>query len=176
MQAVDRSCLTILLAASASVSSCAAPPPMSAAVRVERLQCDPASGETQLAELLSGSTILGAEPRYSHIMTSNNNSEERIRGAKILMRPPEGVSAERMPRLLQCHGARAVLGRIDPSGVRDDPFWLPNVWVEIVVKPENGNYAVTLETDNLTENIHLAALAVAFAQDHGAAAISPALE
>jgi hypothetical protein len=149
---------------------------MSAAATVERLQCDPSLDETLLAQLLSGSTILGAEPRYAHFLTSNNNSEERVRGATILMRPPEGFSAERMTRLLQCHGARAMLGRIDPSGVRDDPFWLPNVWVNIGVKPEDGNYAVTLETDNLTENIHLAATAVAFAQDHGAAKNTPAIE
>jgi hypothetical protein len=72
-------------------------------------------------------------------MTSNNNSEERVSGAKLIVRPPAGVSAEQMTRVLQCHGARVLLGRVDSSAIPDDPYWLPDAWVHIDVRPENGN-------------------------------------
>jgi hypothetical protein len=176
MDPVNRSGFAVLVTATLLASACGGPPPAVTADRVERLQCDPGSDETRLVQLFSGSSVLGAEPRYSHVLTMNNNAEERICGAKILMRPPEGMSAEQVTRLLQCHGARAVLGRIDGPELSEDPFWLPDAWVSIEVKPDDGNYAVTTETDRLADNIRLAALAAAFAQAHGAPASGPSME
>jgi hypothetical protein len=168
--------LTLLLAAAALGTACDVPTPEMTAVRVAQRQCDLASDEAQLRRLLDGVTILGAEPRYSFVHTMNNNAEERIFGATIRMRPPEGISAEQITRMLQCHSARALLGQIDPSQVSNDPFSLPNAWVSIDVKPVDGNYAVTTETDRSADNIRLAALAAAFARTRGAAASGPSLE
>ena len=166
-----------VLAAAALTSACAGtPPPAVTAARVERLQCDAVSDETRLAQLFNNGTILGAEPRYSPVSPTKDNAGGGMRGAKILMRPPEGMSAEQMTRILQCHSARAVLGQLDEQQVSKDPFSLPNAWVSINVKPEDGNFAVTMETDRVADNLRLAALAASFAQAHGVAASRPALE
>jgi hypothetical protein len=84
----------------------------------------------------------------------------------LVVRPPEGVSPERMTRIIQCHSARALLGQIDRSQFPDDPFWLPDTWVSIEVKPDNGNYAVTLEANDIPTNLKLAARAKAYAEAH----------
>jgi hypothetical protein len=168
--------LALLLASATWATACDVPTPAMTAVRVEQRQCDPASDEAQLRRLLDGVTILEVEPRYSLVHTMSNNAEERIFGATIRMRPPEGISAEQMTRMLQCHSARALLGHIDPAPISNDPFWLPNAWVSIDVKPEEGNYAVTTETDRSADNIRLAALAAAFARTRGASASGPSLE
>jgi hypothetical protein len=83
------------------------------------------------------------------------------------MRPPEGISADRMTRILQCHSARVLLGQIDRPEPSKDPFSLRDALVNIDVKPQDGNYVVTLETDKTADNIQLTALAASFAQAHG---------
>jgi hypothetical protein len=162
-----RPVVAFLLTAAAWASACASPPPAATAARVERLQCDPGSDEAHLAELLNNGTILEVQPRYSPIATMKNSPGERVGGVQILMRPPEGISPERMTRILQCHSARTLLGQIDRLDPSRDPFSLPNAWVSINVKPKDGNYAVTLEADKIEDNVQLAAIATSFAQAHG---------
>jgi hypothetical protein len=135
-------------------SACASePPPAARAVGVERMQC---VGTGQEAEQLVKSTnVLHVEPLYSHVRSSNNNSEERVNGAKLLVRPPKGVSAERMTRALQCHNARILLGKVQGESIADDPYWLPDAWVNIDVTPENGNFAVTISADSVRDNLQV---------------------
>lgn len=165
-----------VLAAAALTSACADTPPAVTAARVEHLQCDAVSDETRLAQLFNNGTVLGAEPRYSPVSPTKDNAGGPMRGAKILMRPPEGMSAEEMTRILQCHSARAALGQLHDQKTSKDPFSLPNAWVSIDVKSEDGNYAVTMEADRIADNQRLAALAASFAQAHGVAASGPALQ
>jgi hypothetical protein len=161
-----RSLTAVVLTAAAWTSACASPSPAVTAANVERLQCDLGSNETHLAELLNQATILQVGPHYSTI-SAKNNLEERRAGVKILMRPPEGISADRMTRILQCHSARVLLGQIDRPEPSKDPFSLRDALVNIDVKPQDGNYVVTLETDKTADNIQLTALAASFAQAHG---------
>jgi hypothetical protein len=97
-------------------------------------------------------------------MTSNNSSEERVCGAKLIVRPPAGVSAEAMTRALQCHSARVVLGAA--AAVQDDPTLLPDGWVDIDVKPEEGNFAITLSADTVRENLQVLGRATRYAGEH----------
>ncbi len=157
-------------------SACASPPAAVTAARVERLQCDPGSDEAHLAKLVRGASILGVEARYTPAPATKGSLEERIAGATILMRPPEGVSAEQMTRILQCHSARALLGQIGRPELAKDPFSLPNTWVNIAVTPQDGNYAVTLQTDSIADNARIAELAASFAQEHGAYVSAAGLE
>jgi hypothetical protein len=165
-----RPVVAFLLTAAAWTSACASPPPAATAARVERLQCDPGSDEAHLAELLDKGTILEVQPHFSPIATMKNSPGERIGGVQILMRPPEGISPERMTRILQCHSARSMLGQIDRPDPSRDPFSLANAWVNINVQPKDGNYAVTLEADKVEDNLRLAAIATSFAQAHGVSA------
>jgi hypothetical protein len=151
------------------VTACAStPPPASTAAGVERRQCD--ADATAQDGLVRSTRVLAVEPVYSHIMTSRNNSEERVSGAKLLVRPPKGVSAEELTRILQCHGARALLGQVNRDTVPNDPYWLPESWVNIEVKPEDGNFAITVSANSVDDNLQVFSRANHYADDHAVAA------
>jgi hypothetical protein len=161
---MNRSLFALLSLSAPLIGACATTlPPASRAAEVERFQCDTPGTEPGDVQVLERASVLRAEPLYSHVITGNNGAEERVDGAKLLIRPPPGISAERMTRIIQCHSARALLGKVDRAAFPDDPFWLPDTWVSVEVRPEDGNYAVTLEANDIQTNIRLAARAKAFA-------------
>jgi hypothetical protein len=152
-----------------AVSACASSPlPTARAAGVERMQCDASSAAQD--DLVRSTRVLSVEPIYSHVITSNNNSEERVNGAKMLVRPPKGMSSEQMTRVLQCHSARVLLGQVNSNTVPNDPYWLPDTWVNIEVKPENGNFAIALSADSVRENLQVYGRANHYADDHMVAA------
>jgi hypothetical protein len=144
-----------------------APPPATRAARVEQVQCD-SSGTAQEA-LVRSTKVLSVQPLYSHII-SGKTAEQRVDGATLLVRPPQGVDAEQMTRILQCHSARVLLGQVNRDAVRNDPYWLPDSWVNIQVKPESGNFAVTLSTDTVHDGLQVLGHANQYADDHTLAA------
>jgi hypothetical protein len=139
--------------ASLATACASEPTPAARAVGVERMQC-PGTGQ-EGEQLVRSTKVLQVEPIYSHVRTSNNNSEERVNGAKLLVRPPQGVSAEQMTRALQCHNARILLGKVQAEAVANDPYWLPDTWVNIQVRPDNGNFAVFVSADSLEDNLQV---------------------
>jgi len=144
------------------VGCAAAPRPAAVAAGVERVQCDRASASQD--ELVRSIQVISVSPLYSHVMTSNT-AEDRVAGAEIIVRPAQGVSAEQLTRALQCHNARVVLGQIaskDPN----DPYSLPDQWVNIQVKPQNGNFAVTISADSVHENLAVYGRANHYADEH----------
>jgi hypothetical protein len=104
------------------------------------------------------------------VLTANNDSEERVNGAELLVRPPAGVSAEQMTRILQCHSARILLGQIRRDAILEDPYWLPDTWVNIEVRPENGNFAITVSADSVRDNLQVFARVRKYADQHMLAA------
>jgi hypothetical protein len=129
------------------------------------VQCPGAKTAQGDLRLLETTTVLKAEPIYSLVHTGGNE-EDRVSGAKLLIRPPEGVTADQLTRVLQCHSARVLLGQVDRSQLPDDPYWLPDAWVDIDVTPEAGNFAVTLRADSVAKNIQVLNRATAFAGTH----------
>ncbi len=149
-------------------SACAsAPPPVERATSVAQLQCD--SMARSQDQLIRSTRVLSVQPLYSHIMTADS-SDERVDGTKLLVRPPPGVSAEQMTRILQCHGARVLLGQVNRDTVASDPYWLPNRWVNIQVTSENGNFAITVSAESLRDNLKVFGRANRYADDHALAA------
>jgi hypothetical protein len=152
--------LAVLPIAALTVACASTFPPGEKAAEVERIQCD-SSAAAENAAVVRSVKVLEAGPIYSYSASNAGDDDLKIvDGAKILVRPPEGVSADRLLRILQCHSAQVWLGR--QANVAADPFWLPGTWLNIDVKPEKGNYAVTLEADTLRDNLKVAAQAVAF--------------
>jgi len=137
------------------------------AAGVEREQCDASS--TAQDGLVRSLRVIHVEPLYSHVR-SNNTSEARVNGAKLVVRPPQGVSAEQLTRVLQCHSARVLLGQLSGNEVGSDPYWLPNGWVNIEVTPDNGNFAVTLSADTVRDNLAVYGRANHYADEHMVAA------
>jgi hypothetical protein len=159
-------CLMAGVSVTCVLSACAMnAPPAARAAEIERMQCASGSASPDDVRLLQATTVLKAEPIYSRIHT-NSNEEDRVSGAKLLIRPPEGVSADRLTRVLQCHSARVLLGQIDRSQLPDDPYWLPDAWLDIEVTPETGNFAVTLRADSVSKNLAVLSRATAFADTH----------
>jgi hypothetical protein len=97
---------------------------------------------------------------------TNDTDEERVNGATLVISAPEGVSADKLAQLLQCHSAAVLLGQIDRSKFFDDPTWLPNAWLDIDVKPEGRNFAVTLSANTVAKNLQVLQRATAFADTH----------
>lgn len=152
----------------AFVSACDTdwPQPVTAAASVEQLQCDSRVTAPEVTQLLQANAVLYIKPLYHHIIVNPNNAEDRISGAKLVLRPPPGVSAEELTRILQCHSARVVLGKVSPAEIVDDPYWLPDRWVDIQVTPENGNFAVTVVGDTVHDNIEVLDRATRYAHEH----------
>jgi hypothetical protein len=149
----------------ASLASACSPIPQPAvrAADVERLQCDPDA--TRQDKLVRSMAVLRVKPIYSPVR-SNTSTEERLNGAKLVVRSPSHVSAEQMTRILQCHSARMVLGHLDDSLVPNDPYWLPERWVNIDVKPENGALVVTVSADTIRDNLLVLSRANHYGDDH----------
>jgi hypothetical protein len=147
-----------------SLTACAGQPRATVqAADVERMQCD--ASATSQDSLVRSIAVLHVQPLYSHVRT-NNTSEERVNGAKLLVRPPQGVSAEQLTRVLQCHSARVLLGQLSGTAVPNDPYWLPDTWVNIDVKSENGNFAVTVSADSVRDNLQVYGRANHYADEH----------
>jgi hypothetical protein len=150
------------------------PPPAARAAQVEHLQCDESTSAQEAARVLETTKVIASEPIYSNVPTADEGVEHRVNGAKLVVRPPEGVSPERMTRILQCHSARELLRQADRVELANDPYWLPGAWIEIRVTPEDGNYAVTLEADTIGKSLQVYARAVAYADAHPIADLPPA--
>ncbi len=141
------------IVATTSTACTASPPPAAKAARAEQLQCVPGQTAQQEDELVRSTRVLEVQPIYSHVRTSNNDAEERVNGAKLLVRPPPGMTIETMTRLLQCHSARILLGQTSGDAVTSDPYWLPDTWMNIDVHSEDGNFAVTLSANSIDDNL-----------------------
>jgi hypothetical protein len=143
------------------------PAATTAAASAEQLQCDSRVTTPAVTQLLRANAVLSIKPLYHHIIENPNNSEERISGAKLVLRPPTGVSAEELTRILQCHSARVLLGKVSPADIpNDDPYWLADRWLDIQVTPENGNFAVTVVADSVHDNIEVLGRATRYAHEH----------
>lgn len=119
-----------------------------------------------MTQVLRANAVLYVQPMYHHIIVNPNNAEDRISGAKLVLRPPTGVSAEELTRILQCHSARVLLGKVNPADIPDDPYWLADRWLDIQVTPENGNFAVTVVADTVHDNIEVLTHATRYAHEH----------
>ena len=106
------------------IGACASRPPQAQAAKTERLQCtdDPTAEDQYDLALIQSMAVIKAQPLYSFANTMYVQPEARVNGATLVVRPPPGVSAERMTRALQCHTARAELGQADASPLHVDPL------------------------------------------------------
>jgi hypothetical protein len=146
------------------MSSCATTP-VTKATETEKLQCEPTT--LQGGEIAKHLSVLSVSPNYIRIHSSTMGEEVRTAGAKLLVRPPEAMDANRLLRALQCHAARVALGQESPIQP-NDPFTLPGSWLEIEVESEVGNYAITIAADSIPHGLSVLAEAQGFARDHAA--------
>jgi hypothetical protein len=144
------------------------PLPAAKAAQVERAECGAPFDEASAQRLLKTIAVAATAPKYMPMFSSRLAGGVLVTGVRILIRPPEGLSTGQVERLLQCHCARAVLFQVDESQLTDDPFWLPDDWVDISVVEKEGDYLVTVEGTNVQHNIDVYERAKTFARAHAA--------
>jgi len=97
------------------------------------------------AGLLSRDPIESVEPAYSYVQSGSNDHEARLRGARIHFRPLPGLTPESLARTLECHEARVTLGEVSPT--EDDPYVLPDRWLDIDVDSERDGFVASVRVD-----------------------------
>ena len=100
-------------------------------------------------ELLVPRAIDSVEPAYSYVKSGPNNPEARLRGARIHVQPRPGMSRESIARTLECHEVRVTLGR--EQAPADDPYVLPDGWVDLDVDSERDGFVVNARTDEFDD-------------------------
>jgi hypothetical protein len=58
---------------------------------------------------------------------------------------------------------------VDASRIPNDPYGLRDSWLEIEVKPEDGNFHVTLSGDRISDTLQILDRAKAYAAAHAPA-------
>ncbi|HEX8795267.1 MAG TPA: hypothetical protein VF765_30170 [Polyangiaceae bacterium] len=97
--------------------------------------------------MLGPSAIDAVEPAYSYVKSGPVDREARLRGARIRIKPLAGFSKETIARSVECHEARVVLGRAAAGA--DDPYVLPDHWLDIDVESEGDGFAVLVRTEEM---------------------------
>jgi len=157
---------SVLWALAVGLSSCATTDSPARALQFESGHCDAGTTAAQESRVLDGSAVLRVDPLYSYIHSVRTGTETRVSGVKLLVAPPQGMSASEMLRVLQCHAVRAALGRFDPSSLTDDPFALAGAWVGVGMSYEGVSLAVTVEASTVSGNLELLDRAHAYAAAH----------
>jgi hypothetical protein len=141
--------------------------PEARAANVAQMQCTDPQASGDEARVLRDTQIVKVQP-WTFRAGSDVRSDGivRVQGVKLLVRPPEGVSLEEMTRVLQCHSAKALLGRADLPPLPGDPYVLPDAWVDIEVISEHGVVVVRESADRIWQNLALLKRATAFAEEH----------
>jgi hypothetical protein len=146
---------------------CAARVPLPArAASAEASECrDALPGEDE-ARAVDAMTVLSAR---AILYQDPCRGTCQIRTVKLVVRPPEGVTLSRFDRILRCHNLRVLDGEVDASRIPNDPYGLRDSWLEIEVKPEDGNFQVTLSGDHVSDTFRILDRAKAYAAAHAPA-------
>jgi hypothetical protein len=149
--------------------ACAAPIPLPAqAARMEADECRDAPPAEEEARVLESIRVLEARPKFHQ---NACNGVCAVWGVYLVVQPPVGVEPERLARMLRCHNLRVLDGEVDASRIPNDPYGLRDSWLEIDVKPDAGNYLVTLAGDHFADTLRILQRAKAYAAAHGPGAL-----
>ena len=137
------------------------------AANVAQIQCSDPRTSSDEARVLADTRILKVEP-WTFRAGSDVRSDGivRVQGVKLVVRPPDGVTLDEMTRILQCHSAKALLGRVDLPLLPGDPYVLPDTWLDIDVVTEHGVVVIKESADRIWQNLALLKRATAFAEEH----------
>jgi hypothetical protein len=104
--------------------------------------------EATAVTLVAPAQVERVEPENSFVQ-SGNDRRANLSGARIFLFPMAGQSPETITRSLECHQARAALGRVEAQS--DDPYVLPGRWLDIDVHSEGDGFSVRVTTDSIAD-------------------------
>jgi hypothetical protein len=133
--------------------TCAEHPPATISTAPVALSpCKDAQSWRDQLQILQPNTVLGVE---AHYWRNTCDGTAQVMGTRVLLRRPEAPSLAALSWMLRCGGSRVFFGAADPSRSSTGPRWLPGGWLDIEVKPDGGNFVVTLSADSVPKNIEL---------------------
>jgi hypothetical protein len=117
--------------------------------------------EEKEGQVVSARIIDSVEPAYSYVHSGAGSREARLCGARIHVRPLPGLSRESLQRGLECHQAAVALG-MSPAQA-DDPYVLPDKWLDIDVDSEGDGFVAQPRIDAFEDAKEVLARARRFA-------------
>jgi hypothetical protein len=147
--------VAVLATAVSGLGGCVAPEtPVARAADVVHHECRARTSAREDDALLAATLPLRTEAYCNYDACSG---AAQVFGVRIFVRPPPGVSAQRLALAVQCHNARALL---QPSAAMEtsaaaDPYRLPDIWVSDDVAASADGMVVTLSGDSIADNIRL---------------------
>jgi predicted methyltransferase len=108
------------------------------------------SAEAGAATLIAPALVERVEPENA-IVPSGNDRRANLMGARMYLLPAasHGQGPEEITRSLECHQMRAILGQIEVRD--DDPYVLPDRWLDINTHSEGDGFSVRVTTDSIAD-------------------------
>jgi sterol desaturase/sphingolipid hydroxylase (fatty acid hydroxylase superfamily) len=139
--------LTALVCACGPVGSMLSPPPKDAKEHARQVDEEKCGGITEdsVSPLLKPRGLESVETYHKEIL--GGGLDPKVRGARIRVRPADGLTTAGIQRGLECHQAHVLMGRWQAQP--NDPWVLPHKWVDFDVDTgENGGFIVRVESDD----------------------------
>jgi hypothetical protein len=152
---------TIGMAFFCSLAACSLsrPQPTEVAARVQPRCVD--VSPSAASKVAAPSNVTSVRPLYSVLDSAPNGPESRLVGAKLELRPIDGVTPEAVGLALQCHEARETT--LDPPVSDSCPYAIRGMWVDIDVTSNGAGYEVALRGQDHDEAHLILQRATAFA-------------
>jgi hypothetical protein len=140
--------------------------PVERAIGVAHVQCTDPQVSRDEARIVRETRVVSVEPITFVSWSARQTGGRAVSGTKLVVNAPDGVNADELTRVLQCHTAKALLGQLDPAALADDPFYLADGWLDSQVGSEDGMLVVKLRADTIWRNLVVLQRATAFAHAH----------
>lgn len=101
------------------------------------------------SKVAAPANVWRVEPLYSVLYSTPNGAESRLVGAKLELRPLDGVTPEAVGLALECHEAQETTA--DAPKNDGCPYAIPGMWVDIDVKSNGAGYQVALRGEDTEE-------------------------
>jgi len=111
--------------------------------------------------IVNPAAVESVEPCYSRV-GQGRGSEARLCGATVTLRVSPSFTREWLERVLLCHRARRVTEAVPAGAIPNDPFWLPDGWVDFAIDVERGRVHAHLYGDDVAQANQIFARAKAF--------------
>ena len=147
-----RLALALLIAGMVALGGClSTETPVARAADVMKHRCRTRTTAQEDAALLSSTLPLRTETHCNYDACSGT---AQVFGVRVFVRPPSGVTADRLALALQCDNARGLLqGETSPSPA--DLYRLPDAWVYAEVAASSDGLVITLSSDSVADNIRI---------------------
>jgi hypothetical protein len=102
--------------------------------------------------ILEPKLVVHIEPHYTR---NTCDGTTQVIGTQVVLRPPSASSSAALSRMLRCVFSRVLIGELNPARPSAASLWLPDGWLDIEVKPDGGDFLVTLSAESVPKNIQL---------------------